>query len=122
MFSLKRFGNSFKDAWHGIIHVFKQEQNFRVQVYISIILLGIMFYFPLRIWEVIVIILLIVMVLTMELLNTALEHFTDMFKPRVHPYVGLIKDIMAGSVFLTSLGALIIGILILWPHFLSLFK
>ncbi len=85
-------------------------------ILIAIILL------PLRPWETVVLILLAVMVLTMEILNTALENFSDMFKPRVHPYVGVVKDLMAGAVLITAIGALIIGLIILLPHFLSFLK
>jgi diacylglycerol kinase len=119
---MKRFISSVKDAGRGLVYVFKKERNFRIQTAFAIAVIFIIFLFPLKVWEIIVIILLTVMVLTMELFNTALEHFTDLFKPRVHPYVGIIKDIMAAAVLMTSLGAVIIGLIILWPHFVSLIK
>jgi undecaprenol kinase len=61
-------------------------------------------------------------VLAMELLNTALEYFTDLLKPRLHHYVLVIKDTMAAAVLITSLGALIIGLIIFIPHFIRLIK
>lgn len=84
------------------------------------LVLAAMAYFPLRKWEMVAVFLLIVMVLTVEVLNTALERFADLLKPRLHHYVGAIKDIMAAAVLVTSLGALIIGIIILGPYFISL--
>jgi diacylglycerol kinase len=57
----------------------------------------------------------------MELLNTALEYFTDLLKPRLHHYVSLIKDIMAAAVLLTALGSAVIGLIIFLPHFIKLF-
>ena len=66
--------------------------------------------------------ILITMVLTMELLNTALEYFTDLLKPRLHQYVESIKDIMAGAVFLTSACAIVVGLLIFVPYFLHFKK
>lgn len=122
MFSVRRFFKSFADAGRGLRYVFKQEQNFRVQLLAAVILVCLIIFLPLRLWETVLLVMLIMMVLTMELLNTAFEHFTDLFKPRIHPYAGLIKDIMAGAVLITSIGALIIGYLILMPHFLSLLK
>ena len=119
---MKRFLASLGDAGRGLGYVFKKERNFRIQTVFAMVVLGIIMLLPLRVWEVIVIILLTVMVLTMELFNTALEHFTDLFKPRVHPYVGVIKDIMAAVVLVTSLGAAIIGLIIIWPHFISFIK
>lgn len=117
-----RFVNSFVNAVRGVAYVFKNEQNFRIQIFSAFLVLVFIIALPLRIWEIVVLILLIVMVLTMELLNTALEHFTDLFKPRVHPYVGVIKDIMAAAVLITSLGASIIGIILIYPHFIGLLK
>ncbi len=122
MFSFQRLIRSFVDAWRGMVHVYRKEQNFRIQVGASLLILIAIIFLPLRTWEIVVLILLVVMVLTMEILNTALENFSDLFKPRVHPYVGVVKDLMAGSVLITALGALIVGSIILLPHFLGLFK
>lgn len=119
---MKRFVHSVQDAGRGLAYVFKKERNFRIQTLFAILVILVIFLFPLKVWEIIVIILLTVMVLTVELLNTAMENFTDLFKPRVHPYVGVIKDIMAAAVLLTSVAALIIGSIILWPHLVSLLK
>ena len=114
--------DSFKNAGRGLVYVFKKERNFRIQTLVGLCSLLLVWFLPLRAWEAIVVILLCVMVLTMELLNTALENFTDLFKPRVHPYVGTIKDIMAAAVLVTSLGALVIGIIIFSPHFIEIIK
>lgn len=122
MISIKRLFRSFCDAWHGLVYVWKNEQNFQIQVLVAVLVLIAMIYFRPRKYEIIVLLILIVSVLTMELMNTALEYLADLFKPRLHPYVGLIKDIMAGAVLLTSIGAFIIGIIILAPYFVSLIK
>lgn len=122
MVSLKRLTESFYDAWRGLWFVYKHEQNFRIQTIIALIVLVFAFIFPLARWETILLVLLILLVLTIEILNTAFEHFTDLFKPRIHPYVGVIKDVMAGAVLLTSVVALIIGWMILFPHFITYVK
>ena len=118
--NISRFGLSFKDAARGIAHTFKHEQNFRFQSLAAVLVLTAAFLLPLKTWEQILIILLVVMVLTMELLNTALENFTDLLKPRLHHYVSIIKDVMAAAVLLTSLGALIIGLIIFLPYLYNL--
>lgn len=120
--SVKSLFNSFSSAFAGLKHTFKHEQNFRLQFLIALIVLTVTFIFPLKIWEVILVILLLTSVLVMELLNTALEYFADLLKPRLHHYVLIIKDIMAAAVLITSLGALIIGLIIFLPHFLGLIK
>ena len=119
---VKRLLHSFRDAGRGLRHVFRSEQNFRIQLVVAALAALAAAYFPLRRSETVVVILLIVLVLAMELLNTAVEYCVDLLKPRLHHYVLAIKDIMAAAVLLTSLGALLIGIIIFYPHFISLVK
>ena len=116
MLSFTRLKRSFADAWRGIVHVFRREQNFRIQVVISFLILIAIIFLPLRTWETVVLILLVMMVLTMEILNTAFEYFSDLFKPRVHPYARVIKDVMAGAVLLASLASVAIGVALFFPY------
>ncbi len=117
MFKFRIF-QSFRDALRGCAFVFRTEQNFRIQVVVAIFAISLSVWLPLRSAERVVVLLLVTMVLTMELLNTALEYFTDLLKPRLHQYVQSIKDIMAGAVLLTSLAALTIGLIIFVPYFI----
>ena len=119
---IKNFFKSFRYAARGLRYVFKHEQNFRWQLAVSLIVIILMFWFPLSTREIVMVIILITMVLTMEILNTALERFADLLKPRLHEYVSVIKDIMAAAVLLTSLSAGIIGAIIFIPHFMAWFK
>jgi len=122
MLSLSRLLKSFYNAGQGLKFVFKSEQNFRVQIFIAIITFSLAIIFALYTWEIIVIMLLVLLVLIMEILNTAMEQLNDLLKPRLHHYVRVVKDIMAGAVFLTSLASLIIGLIIFLPHFINLLK
>ncbi len=122
MFSRKRLYKSFCDAGRGLRDVFKSEQNFRLQVFAAAVVVVLLIVLPLHNWERIVLILLMVMVLSMELLNSAMERLSDMLKPRLSPYIRMIKDIMAAAVLVTSLGALTVGILICWPYLVSFLK
>ncbi len=122
MVSLRRLFRSMKDALRGLKTVFKSEQNFRIQILVGLMVVILAVFFPLKIWEIILLILLLVQVLVMELLNTALEYFTDLLKPRLHHYVLLIKDVMAAAVLLTALGAAAIGLIIFLPHFIKLLQ
>lgn len=116
MLSFRRLIKSFTDAFRGLRHVFKSEQNFRIQVLAGAFVLAAAIYFPLHNWEVILLILLILLVLLVEILNTVFEYFSDLLKPRLHHYVRVIKDVMAGAVLLTSVVALVVGIIIFYPY------
>jgi len=107
---------SFYHACRGLVSVFKSERNFRIQIFLGIIAISAGIYLPLKNWELILVILMVVMVLSMEIVNTVFEYFTDLLKPRLHHYVGSVKDIMAGGVLIASVGALVMGLLIFLPY------
>jgi len=117
-----RLFKSFGDALRGLQQAFKTEQNFRIQVVVGILAIAAAFLLSLHTWEIILVILLVTLVLTVELLNTAFEYVTDLLKPRLNYHVFLVKDVMAGAVLVTSVGALIMGVIIFYPHFINIFK
>lgn len=69
-----------------------------------------------QIWEAVALTIMISAVLILETLNTALEQLINMLKPRVHPKAKILKDIMATTVFIASVAAAIVGMLIFLPY------
>ena len=61
------------------------------------------------------IVLAIVAVWTAEALNTAFEFLTDVASPNFHPLAEKAKDVAAGAVLISAIGAVIIGALVFWP-------
>ena len=61
-------------------------------------------------------ILTILVVLSLELINSQIEKFLDLIQPEHHPRVKIIKDFSAGAVLLSAIGSVVIGLLIFWPH------
>ena len=64
------------------------------------------------------IVLAIISVWTAEALNTAFEFLTDVASPEFHPLAAKAKDVAAGGVLITALGAAVIGLLVLGPYLL----
>jgi diacylglycerol kinase (ATP) len=60
-------------------------------------------------------VLAIAIVWTAEAMNTALEFLCDVASPEFHPLVEKAKDVAAGGVLISSLGAAAIGLLVLGP-------
>lgn len=114
--SQPRLIKSFRYALRGLAHVARTELSFQIQLLISVAVVILMFVLPLLTWEIIVLLLLIAGVLTLEVINTIFERMVDTFKPRVHPVVGEIKDMMSAAVLLASTVAALVGILIFWPY------
>jgi diacylglycerol kinase (ATP) len=64
-------------------------------------------------------ILAIVAVWTAEALNTAFEFLCDVASPEFHPLVEKAKDVAAGAVLITALGAAATGALVFGPRVLQ---
>ncbi len=120
MLDLKKFAKSLRYATKGIIVVAREEQSFRIQLLAAAAVVALMFWLGLRVPEKALLTLAIVLVLVLELVNSIFERMVDILKPRIHHYVEDIKDIMAGTVLVASVGALLIGVLIFWPYFVKL--
>lgn len=116
---MRRLLRSATHAVRGIFFTLKSERNFQVETGVALMVLLVMAWLPLTRLEDAVLIVTMVLVLALELVNTAVERVMDILKPRVHPYARVIKDVMAGAVFLVSFGAVLVGMVIFLPHFLQ---
>lgn len=116
------FKRSLLHAARGLKYVVIHERNFQNELAIAFVVAITMVCFQVTRAEMIVLILVIFGVFIMELFNTVVERVVDILKPRVHPYARLIKDLMAAGVLMTSILAVIVGILIFAPYILEIFE
>ena len=119
MIDPRRLGRSFLHAARGILLVFRTEQSFRLQVFAGIGVLICAWALRLPRDEWFALIVAIGAVLALELVNSVFERVIDAFKPRLHPAVRDMKDIMAGVVLVASLGALAVGLMLFVPRLIS---
>lgn len=108
-------------AIRGLQHVYVHERNFRFQCFVTVFVVLAAIFFRFDTWEFVLITLLSVSVLTLEVLNSAVEVVLDILKPRLSGQVGIAKDIMAGAVLLVSLCSFFVGVVLFYPHVLELF-
>lgn len=120
MIQPKRLTNSFKFACDGFCSLIKREQNFRIHVLISLAAVVLGLYFKILIWQWCLIILLIMIVLILEVINTVFERLTYLLKPSWHEAVKEIKDCMSAGVLVAAIASALIGLLIFVPYFLRL--
>ena len=76
------------------------------------------FRLPLAEWA--ALIFAIVLVLLGEILNTAIEAVLDIVQPEWHQRVEVVKDLAAGAVLVTAIGATIIALIVFIPRFWDL--
>jgi undecaprenol kinase len=119
IFDFKKLIKSFSYAIDGLKIVLR-EQTFRIFCFIAILVIILMFLLEISFFEKLILILTITFLMTFELINSRIEEIVDVFQPDNDPKAKVIKDISAGAVFLASLGAAIIGILIFLPPLLEI--
>lgn len=109
---------SFSFAIRGIGVMLRSQQNAWIHASATVAVCAAGIFFGLSRDEWCWIVLALVAVWTAEALNTALEFLTDVASPEFNPTAGHAKDVAAGAVLIASIGALLVGVLVLGPHLL----
>lgn len=111
---------SIRIALEGIKYVLITQQNARIHVVITLAV--ILFALILRInrLELISLMLVIGLVWTAEIFNTAMEVMVDMVSPENSQGAKIIKDISAGAVLISAIISILIGIIVFGPKILLL--
>ncbi len=118
----KSLGYSFRYALRGIVRVLRTEKSFRIQLLCGTLAVIAGFLLHISFTEWIFIILIICIVLSLEMINTAFELIIDLVTEEYKIIAEHIKDIAAGAVLVASLIAFIGGMIIFIPHFIALFQ
>lgn len=118
---MKKIINSFKYAIEGIITSFKTERNMKIHILITVLVLTMGFLLKISKLEWILCIFAIAMVITAELFNTAIETIVDMITKEKHEKAKIAKDVSAGAVLVTAIGAVLVGIIIFLPKIVQIF-
>ncbi len=111
--------HSVRNALHGVALMLRSQHNAWLHAFASCCVLIVGGLFRLSDPEWCRIILAIMAVWTAEALNTALEFLADAATPEFHPLVKNAKDVAAGGVLISAIGSVVIGLLVLGPHFLN---
>jgi diacylglycerol kinase len=105
---------SVGSALQGIGLVLIRERNFRIQNIAALLVICLGLYVKLSKIEWIIIGFTVLIVMVLEMINTALELTVDLVTKKKRMRARLAKDIAAGAVLLASFWAIVIGILIFY--------
>ena len=111
---------SFKNAFDGLFWAFSTQPNFKIHFILAILTVLAGFYFKISFLEVTILILTIVFGFAVEMVNTSIEAMTDLITLKWSKNAKIAKDVAAGMMLLTAIGAVVIALLILGPHFFKL--
>lgn len=111
----KQLWNAFLWSMKGLRAGWRHEASFRLEACLAVVLI------PLGLWlgqgglEKFALILAPALVLSAELLNSAIEAVVDKVSPEFHELAGRAKDMGSAAVFLADVNAAVCWLLILWP-------
>jgi diacylglycerol kinase (ATP) len=119
--SVRSRAMSFYYAFRGIGFAFRQEHNLWIDASAAGAAIALGFILHVSTTEWLVIVLAITGVFAAELFNSSVEALVDLCSPGIDERAGRIKDMAAGAVLITALGALATGLIIFIPKLTDLF-
>ena len=84
------------NSWRGLIAAAKSEQAFREELVALALAVPLAFFIAPEAWKRLTLIGVILLLMAVELLNTAIEKLSDHVTPAQHPDIGRIKDMALG--------------------------
>jgi len=118
----RSFRESLSFAWAGLRWAWQTQKNIRRHALAAVAALILAHVLAFTAEELVLVILTIALVVTVELINTALETAIDLCQPHYHPLAKQAKDVAAAAVLVTALVALIVALFLFGPRLLGVFR
>ena len=112
---------SFSFAFQGLKDCLLNEKNFKIQYVTALAILVAGIFFSLSSMEWISILVCFALVLSFEIINSAIEKLCDLVCPSINPVIKKVKDMCAAAVLVSSIISFIIGCIIFIPKIKGLF-
>lgn len=115
---LKSFHYAFEGVRFAVVH----NQNMRIHITVAVLIMLASVLFDVNPFEMGILGVMILLVIAAEMINTAIEEMVNLITKEHREEAKIAKDVSAGMVLVTTLGSVIVGVLIFIPHILRLFK
>lgn len=114
----KSFGYAFEGIFAGI----RGERNMKIHCFaaVCVVVVGVLFHISVTEWCICLV--LFGLILSLELVNTAIEAVVDLVTEDKKPLAKLAKDTAAGAVLIAAVMAAMAGLLIFVPKLISFLK
>src|SRR6476660_2640405 len=86
------------NSWRGMVAAAKSEQAFREELVALALAVPLAFVVTSQPWKRLLLVGVILLLMAIELLNTAIEKLSDHVTPALHPDIGRIKDMSSAAV------------------------
>ena len=102
-----------KYSWNGLKAAFANEAAFRQEIFLAIILIPLALYLGENGFERALLISVVVLILIIELVNSAIEAIVDRVSSEQHELSGRAKDVGSAAVLLSLINAAVVWCLVL---------
>lgn len=113
--SFRNFIASVRYSIDGFFAALKHEPSFREDLIFAILLVPLAIILPVNAVSTAVMIASLILILIVELLNSAIEWIIDYLRPEHHPLAKRIKDMASAAVFLSYINCIVVWTIMLWP-------
>lgn len=107
---------SFRYAFEGLILALKEEPKLKIHLSAGLLVILLGWFLKISKNDWIIIVLVMGLVISVELTNTAIEAVVDTFTGKIHPGAKLAKDISASAVLVVVITSVVVGIIIFLPY------
>ena len=118
-FSLHRFFISFKYSYDGLKYAYLNEQSMLLHLMCIIVVIVLGIFFKISLIEWIICITLLTCIMSIELLNTAIEATVDLVTKEKKELAKIAKDTSSASAGIISIFSLVVFILIFVPKIIE---
>ena len=112
---MKKRIRSFGYALKGIKVVFGKEANMNIHLIMMALVVICGFLFSISVTEWMLCIICFGVVISLEMMNSAIENLVDLVSPENNKLAGKAKDIAAGAVLVAAICSAIVGLIIFVP-------
>jgi diacylglycerol kinase (ATP) len=113
--SFRNFIASVRYSIDGFGAAFKHEPSFREDLLFAVLLVPLAIILPVNAVSTALMIASLILILIVELLNSAIEWIIDYLRPEKHPLAKRIKDMASAAVFLSYVNCIVVWAIMLWP-------
>lgn len=118
---MKTFLQKLMNALNGIALLVRTEKHFRYHLFATFLVISIGVILSIATWEWLFVASALFSVLTAEGFNTAMEKVCDEITTERKQSIQIIKDIAAGTVLISVIYSIVVGLIIFLPKMIELF-
>ena len=118
----KNLLQSFGYAIDGIAYALKTVRNLKIHLLFTALVVFGGLFFRISRTEYLICLVFVALVISLELVNTALEEVVDLASPDIHPIAKRSKDVAAGAVLLSAVISFVVGCAIFIPRILTFLR